>query len=148
MAAGFTITVDEAALAHLTAPGGQVDQAVARVAGRVRDRAKLIITQEHRVDTGALRQSIQSERVSNAGAHTVVHRVGSNLRYAAFQHEGVKGPVYPRNARVLRFKPKKGSALARTIKKGSKGYVFFAHTKGFEGIHFLTRAAQEISDEL
>lgn len=148
MAAGFSLELDDQVIAHLTAAGGLVDQAVGRVAGRVRDRAKVIITQEHRVDTGAMRQSIQSERVSGSHGNTVTWRVGSNLRYAAFQHEGVKGPVYPRNARVLRFKPKKGSALARTTKKGSKGYVFFAHTKGFEGIHFLTRAAQEISDEL
>lgn len=100
-----------------------VPQGVARAAGRVRDRAKLGITRAGRVDTGALRNSIETRQVGNHW------QVGSDLPYALPQHEGVKGPVLPRRAKVLRFKP-----------KGSNTYIFRASTSGFRGVPYLTDA--------
>lgn len=104
-----------------------------RVAGKVRDRSKEIITSEGRVDTGAMRQSIESVEVSRSGGK-VTFEVGSRLEYAIYQHEGVEGPIYPRRAKVLRFKP-----------SGSSSYVFSAYSSGFAGIKFLTRALNDVS---
>lgn len=112
--------------------GVLVDTGVARTAGSVRDDAKRIIRAEGRVDTGALVQSIETRRVGSAG-HTVTYEVGSRLDYAIYQHEGVRGPVLPRTAKVLRFKP-----------SGSSKFVFARQTKGFRGIYFLTRALRDV----
>lgn len=132
MSIEIDVQLDDRAIANLTRPGGLVDQAVAKAAGKVRDRAKQIITSEGRVDTGTLRQSIVSERVTTSD-HEVVYQVGTSVKYAIFQHEGVEGPVLPRHARVLRFKP-----------SGSSTFIFRASTSGFAGIHFLTRAVDEL----
>lgn len=93
-------------------------------AQQVADRARQIIISEGRVRTGDLANSIQVEQVGR-----YEFKVGSDLHYAKYQHEGVKGPVRPVRAKVLRFKP-----------KGSNQYVFAKETKGFPGIFFLTRA--------
>ena len=105
-----------------------IDTHVAKTAGAVRDGAKRIIRAEGRINTGAMVQSIESRKV---GERT--YEVGSRLNYAIYQHEGVKGPIYPRRAKVLRFKPKGGS-----------GFVFARKVSGFKGIHFLTRALEQV----
>lgn len=137
MADGFkvTLTIDTAAIAKIVGPGGDVEQAVARAAGRTRDRAKQNITSAGRVDTGALRNDIKTRRISSEGGG-VWYEVGSDLPYAVFQHEGVRGPVLPRRAKVLRFKP-----------KGSKSFVFARSTKGFKGVPFLTDALRALSEQ-
>lgn len=110
-----------------------VPNAVAKAAGKVRDLAKMDLTRTNRIDTGRLRNSIISQRVS-APAGQVRYEVGSPLPYAIYQHEGVKGPVYPRRAKVLRFKP-----------KGSNHFVFAQHTKGFMGVPYLTRSLARLT---
>lgn len=142
----LSMRIDPAAVAGLAAPGGIVDQAVAKAAGRTRDRAKDNITRAGRVDTGALRQSIVSERVTSA-ANQITYQVGSALPYALFNERGtgIYGPVghriVPRVARVLRFKPGKNSA----IMPGPDGYAYFASVKGIEGVHFLGQALEELT---
>jgi hypothetical protein len=126
--AEVTVKLDTSAFAALNAPGGMVDRAVQRAAGKVRDDAKQVITTAGRVDTGALRQSITSRRI-DSGRNGVVYEVGSDLFYAIYQHEGVRGPIYPRHARVLRFTPKGGSA-----------FIFRPQVSGFDGVPFLTQA--------
>lgn len=128
--------------------------ATAKMAGKVRDDAKRIVRDEGRVNTGLLMQSIESRQVTK-NAFRVTYEVGSRLSYAITQHEGVEGPVLPKRALVLRFKPKPGSpppppkigkngkVLKRKPNPG--GWVFARSTKGFEGIHYLTRALDKLS---
>lgn len=104
------------------------EQSVAKAAGLTRDRAKVILHQAGRVDTGALVNSLYSRRLGEVDGG-YAYEVGSELPYAIYQHEGVKGPIYPRRAKVLRFKP-----------KGSSEYVFARYTKGFKGVPFLEKA--------
>lgn len=110
-----------------------VPQAVWRAAGRVRDRAKQNITAAGRIDTGALRNSIVGRRVRQGG-RGVWYEVGSDLHYAIHQHEGVAGPIVPRRAKVLRFKP-----------KGSGAFVFRPRTSGFKGEPFLVDALRSLT---
>lgn len=143
--AGYRILYKEAGF---RAVRDDVDRGVARAAGTVRDRAKRIIRDEGRVDTGALEQSIESTRTDYT-MQRVTYEVGSRLPYALAQEEGVQGPIYPKRAKVLRFKPKKGSPLVALAKKKGKGkgYVFLAKVNGFEGIHFMKRAMEGLGPD-
>lgn len=95
---------------------------------RVQHRAQTIIRDKGRIDVGDLRRSIEvTESVFDD--NRAIFRVGSRLPYALAQHNGVKGPIRPRRAKVLRFKP-----------KGSKTFVFARQVKGFTGIYYLTNA--------
>lgn len=109
-----------------------VPKALARAAGKTRDRAKMNLTKAGRVDKGALRNSITAQQVSSSG-RVITWSVGSSLSYAILQHEGVRGPVLPRRAKVLRFVP-----------KGGKQYVFARRTSGFSGVPYLTDALNSI----
>jgi hypothetical protein len=122
------VTLDRQAFRQLNSPRGQVGAAVNRGAAFVRDTAKREITAQGRVDTGKLRQSIESTRVRETPT-SVVYEVGSRLAYAILQHEGTRGPIVPRRAKVLRFKPKGGSA-----------FVFAHKVRGVTPSKFLTKA--------
>lgn len=112
-------------LIKINSPGGIVNQGVAKAAGRLRDQAKLEINSAGRVNNGTLQGSIISRHVSTS-TRGVTYEVGSSLPYARYQHDGVKGPIYPRRAKVLRFE--------------SRGKVVFARfVSGFKGIFFLTK---------
>lgn len=127
------VTLNDQAFRQMNSPGGMIDKAVQRAAGRVRDNAIRIIHSTGRVDTGALPQSITSERVrSDTGG--VFYRVGSMLPYAIHQHDGVQGPIYPRRAKVLRFTP-----------KGSGTVIFRPKVSGFAGIYFLTLPLNQLT---
>lgn len=131
---GFSIRFDlnEQAFRQMHEQGGLFERAASRAAGKVRDEARRELTLQGRVDSGRLRQSINVQRVSTtSGVH---FRVGSPLHYAIYQHEGVKGPVTPRRARVLRFVPKGGSS-----------YVFARSTSGFSGAKYLTKALNRVN---
>lgn len=125
------VELDRAALKRLSSPGGMIDASVAKAAGRVRDNAKRIIYSEGRVQTGALAQSIVSQR-SVSSAAGAIYTVSSDLKYAIYQHEGVRGPIYPRRAKMLRFKVGGRTVFARSV-------------RGFKGIKFLERALRELS---
>ena len=127
------ITIDQSSVRALNQRDGLVYQGVAKAAGWVRDESKTIIRDEGRTGAGRLQNSINSWE-ANTNQGEVLFSVGSQLPYAIFQHEGVKGPVLPRRAKVLRFRPKGGGA-----------FVFARSTKGFEGIFFLTRARDRLT---
>jgi phage gpG-like protein len=101
----------------MTGRGGPVWQAALRAGGYVRDQAKLDLTNNGLVNTGKLRNSIESQ-VSAKGTQ-VVATVGTDVEYARFVHDGTKSPIVPRRARALRFKP-----------KGSSVFVFAAKVRG------------------
>lgn len=112
---------------------GSVFQGVRRASGRTRDRAKVNITRAGRVDTGNLRRSIRATEPRVRG-RKVVAQIGSPLKYAWWQHEGTEGPIYPRRARVLRFRP-----------KGSRAFIFRPRVSGIEGEPFLTDALDDLT---
>lgn len=122
------IKLNQAAIRSLSDPGGTIDQAVRRAAGKTRDEAKAIVTSEGRIDTGLLRNSIRTQRVGDAH-----WQVGSDVDYALYQHEGVR-PFGPKRKRFLRFIPKGGST-----------YVFAKRVRGFRGIKYLTRALDRLT---
>lgn len=135
MAAGVRMkfTLDSSAVARLTAPGGMVDQATARAAGRVRDRAKGIVRSEGRIDTGAMVNGIRrSDGPTRSGAGVVSYTVSSDQPYSRYQHDGTTGPIYPRRAKMLRFQVGGKTVFARKV-------------RGVTGIRFLTRAIETAS---
>lgn len=110
-----------------------VPRAVWRAAGKVRDRAKQNITNAGRVDTGALRNSIVAQRKQGGGGG-VWYEVGSDLPYAIWQHEGTRGPILPRRAKVLRFKP-----------GGSSVFIFRPRVNGVTGTPYLVDALKSLT---
>lgn len=126
------LKLDETEIARALGDSGMVGAAVRRAAGKTRDRAKQNLTTSGNVDTGALRNSVRSVR-STVSTHGVTYLVGSELPYAKWV-EGGRGPVVPRRAKVLRFKP-----------KGAHGYVFAASVGPAEGSHWLQRAFEQLS---
>lgn len=110
-----------------------VPQAVWRAAGVVRDRAKVNITTAGRIDTGAMRNDIQARRL-RGGRAGVWYEVGGTLPYTIYQHQGVEGPIVPRRAKVLRFKP-----------GGSSTFIFRPQVNGFRGEPFLTDALKTLT---
>lgn len=112
------VTLSEAAIAQITrSAGGPVWQAVARAGTTTAGRAKLDLTANRLVDQGLLRNSIESE-VSVRG-ESVVARIGTNVDYARFVHEGTTGPIVPRRARALRFRSG-GTTVIRASVKGTR----------------------------
>lgn len=109
-----------------------LDLATQRAAGRTRDRARANIKKMHREDTGKMKQSANyfRKRVSRG---EIVYEVRLQTYYSRWQEEGVKGPIYPRNAKALRFKP-----------KGKNFFVFAKKVNGFKGGHFLKDALNDL----
>lgn len=133
--AGYRLKLDSAAINKVLRET-MVPQGVARAAGKVRDQAKQELTDAGRVRTGALRNSIVSRRVDNMRTNKVTYEVGSELHYARAQHEGVQGPIRPKRAKVLRFKP-----------RGSASFVFAKQVAGFRGVPYLTRPLNRLTPQ-
>ena len=95
-----------------------------------------------RVDTGLLRASI-AVQLRTWGAGDIAVRVGTNVRYALWIHEGTgiygpkHTPIVPKRARYLRFKP-----------KGLEKYLYRRSVKGMKPNPFLVAAlpAAKIND--
>ena len=110
--------------------------AVQASADDLRVRANRVLSAARRgapVDRGTLRASLAVEftRVGDVP----VARIGSNLKYAMFVHEGTglygpaHTPIVPRNGRYLVFTP-----------RGSKTKVFAKSVRGMPGRPFLRDA--------
>lgn len=113
----------------LSGDGGMVDRAVARAAGRTRDRSKANVGRYGRVDTGTMRNSIRSQRLS--GRVGVWYEVGTDVYYAMFQHDGTKAHG-PRRAKAMRW------TSGATI-------VFAKHVAGVQPAPFLKDALDRLS---
>lgn len=128
---------NEAGFAELNAPGGLIDRAVARASGHLRDTAK----RNAPVDTGRLRQSIESSRHSFS-LLSVVYRVGTRVFYGPYQEGGTgiygprHSPIVPRRAKALRFIPKGNRGTAVPFSP----FVYAKSVKGSPATHFLTKA--------
>jgi phage gpG-like protein len=99
------------------------------------------------VDQGRLRASITRELSIENGE--VVVRVGTNVEYAIYVHEGtgLYGPenkmIVPVNKKALRWqKVEKTKSGKRRKYRGGKtaGYVFSKRSQGFKGTPFLRDA--------
>lgn len=105
--------------------------AATRAGGRIRDRAKAEITAAGRVDTGQMRNGIVARTPRTQGS-TVSVDVVSTAQHSLFQHDGTAGNgsgwIYPRRAKVLRFRPRGGS------------FVFAPRVRGVKGVPFMRRA--------
>lgn len=121
----YKVVFHDARWAYLMSQDGDVGQATARAAGRIRDRGKEFAP----VRTGLLRNSINSVRVPGL-ADSIHYRIGTDVFYATYQEHGT-GPIYPRRARALAWKGQAG------------GFVFAAHTRGVPAVRFMGRAAAE-----
>lgn len=106
----------------------------------LRVRANRVLSAARRltpVDQGRLRASeaIEFSLVSTGYGMAPVARIGSNLPYAIYVHEGTgiygpKGtPITPKRGRFLVFTP-----------KGAKGPVFARSVRGMKGTPFLRDA--------
>lgn len=109
------VSVNQSEIRRLAAPGGVVHQKFERIGQRLADTMKREITALGAVDSGGMRQSVTSE--VRPGAYRITTRVGPDLGrlsgsvdYPMIVHQG-RGPIVPRRARVLRFKPKGSSAF-------------------------------------
>lgn len=109
------VTINQAEIARMQAPGGSLYMAM-DIAGRaVRDLAVEEITNLQASDSGKMRQALTWEVVRSAigvTAHVGVDiaKTPGDFDYPLVVHQG-RGPVRPRRARVLRFQPRGGGAF-------------------------------------
>lgn len=124
-------TLNQQEFRRMQTPAGTIGRSVQRAAGKVRDDAKREITAQGRVDTGKMRQSGRTQRISRGpGTWYEVEFPGA---VAWFQHEGTKAHG-PRRAKLLRFKP-----------KGSSTFVFAKRVRGVTPSKFLTKALARLT---
>jgi bacteriophage HK97-gp10 putative tail-component len=122
----------------LTSPTGPVAKALLVRGYRVQAQARKNLgggtSGPKRIDTGHLRASI-SVQLHKKSTRTLFVRVGTNLRYATWVHDGtgLYGPLHrvirPKTKRYLRFKP-----------HGSNKYVYAKFVKGMRPNPFLANA--------
>lgn len=135
----------------LTSPTGPVAQDLVRRGNRVLSLAR----RNAPVDTGTLRASL-AMAVYRTSSGPVV-RVGSNVRYAVWVHEGtgIYGPrrrrIYPRRGRFLRWPninnryPLTGGP--RRYQGGrTRSFVYARSVAGVRGRPFLVDALQAATD--
>lgn len=104
---------------------------------RVETRAKVEISSNpRRVDTGRLRSSIHTSRITRVIVYPRKGaRVGTNVHYARYVHDGtgIYGPrhmpIVPTTKQVLRFRP-----------KGSMEYVYARSVRGMRRNQYLLNA--------
>lgn len=130
MTARVTHHLDQRQLAlMLTSPSGTVAKDLIRRGVKVVAKAKRNLTRNpHRVNTGTLRSSIKWELLSLGGKPVV--RVGSNVFYATYVHDGTgiygpRGtPITPRSKKVLTWKNKRGQRVFAVRVKGMRPNPF------------------------
>lgn len=119
-----------------TGPGGVVHDAVRSAAARTRERAKVDLIRNGLIDKGLLLNSIESQ-VRSRGDR-VIGRVGTDVEYAKFVHEGTDSPIVPRTQRALAFVPRGGARLVVVSQvRGTKETGRFSP--------FLTNALEQLS---
>jgi len=122
--------------ALLTGTNGAVYKDMLKRGLLVESRAKANLqSSPSRVDTGRLRGSIRARMITLDGVPA--SRVGTNVTYALFVHDGtgLYGPrhryIVPVNKSVLRWKSKSG---------GKGGFVFAKRSSGMQPNPFLKNA--------
>lgn len=125
----------------LSQPGNAVWTDIQRRGNRVLNAARVNAP----VDEGRLRGSLKMEMRVERGEP--VARVGTNVEYAIYVHEGTgvyagRGPIKPVRAKVLRWPIKNNSGRTRRRYRGGKtsAYAFAKQVKGVKGRPFLRNA--------
>ena len=137
-----SVKIDQSALKALMAsPQGPVWIDIQRRTNRVMNQAR----RNAPVDEGRLRASIAMEMRSQNGSP--VGRVGTNVEYALYVHEGTgveagRGYIVPVRARVLRWPAKNNSGAGnRRYRGGATGnYVYAKRSRGVKARPFLRDA--------
>jgi hypothetical protein len=121
---------------HITnSPQGDVMQDLLKRGNRVLNAARRLCP----VNTGQLRASLFCEAVTMDGGPAV--RIGSNLDYATYVHEG-HGPIVPVSAKILAWPGINNSGKGSRRYRGgaTSGYVFAHRTRAVAGRPFLLDA--------
>jgi len=126
----------------LQSESGLVAQDLIRRARAVENKAKRLCP----VDEGRLRASISREIAVENGE--LVARVGTNVDYALFVHEGtgIDGPegryIVPVRRKVLRWADKNNSGTGRRrfLRGKTKGYIYSKRSRGSAPRPFLRDA--------
>src|SRR5579875_2612957 len=143
----ITIDLDDSAVADLlSGPCGAVVSHIGEVTNAVRNEAVRRCPR----DEGHLAASLEATVTAEPGR--VVGRVGTNLDYAMYVHEGtgLYGPrgqvIRPVSAKVLVFRPSRGAGgvrLANTMAVSQRGpMVFAAFVRGQKPQPFLREALE------
>lgn len=110
---------------------------------RVLNRARQLAP----VDQGTLRASLHMETIQFVGGDSLAVRIGSNLAYAVYVHEGTgvygKGsPITPKSGRFLVWPMKNNSGRGNRRYKAGKTqtHVFAKSVRGMPGRPFLLNA--------
>lgn len=111
----------------LRQPGGAVHTEVSNQTLECEHLAKMRAPK----DTGKGAESINSE-VRVKGKY-VVGTIGTPIRYMKYQEIGT-GPIYPKKAQALRFRP-----------KGAPFFVFAKKTKGVPAQHYLLDSLKQVT---
>lgn len=116
----------------LASPTGPVARDILRRSVRVESAAKRNLNSSpRRIDTGRLRSSVTHDVRTRGGKP--VGRVGTNVRYARYVHDGtgIRGPrgamIVPKRAKVLRW-------------ESDGRVVFSARSRGMAPNPFLKKA--------
>ena len=131
-----TSRVDTSAMQAFLA--NEVAQRFQQAGGIVRDYAKAEITRAGRVDTGQMRNANVAETARVQGTRIEV-RVVNDTPQAEYQHEGTPQEIFPRRARVLRFKPRGGAFVFRPSVRG------IHEANPTKPLPFLTNALERLS---
>lgn len=147
MAANVQIRLDPSQVKKvLSGPNGPVWQEVRLRGAKVLAAAQIYVP-VGRTGNGGLKNSLTMEMGIVNGVP--VARVGSNLDYALYVHEGTglyskknKDYIRPKKAKVLRWPNINGSGAGNRRYKGGKtaSYVYSKRSKGSPGRPFLTKA--------
>jgi phage gpG-like protein len=136
-----TVLLNAQALASITIQASNDDLKVR--ANRVLNAARRLVP----VDEGRLRASLTVQYATTTDGKPVA-RIGSNLPYAIFVHEGtgLYGPrqsrIYPKNGKFMVWPMKNNSGVGTRRYSGGKTatHVFARSTKGMKGTPFLLNA--------
>lgn len=127
MADQVTVTWNRSALDNLLrAPSGPVGRDLDRRGSRVEQAARRLAPQR----TGTLKASLREQHFTVAGEQAV--RVGTNVPYAMFVHQG-RREVTPHRGRYLRW-PAGAGRNTRT------GYVFTRRARRTKAVPYLRNA--------
>lgn len=128
--------------AQLTGPSGAITRDTIRRGQRVLNAAR----RNCPVDEGRLRGSLAMDVIGSGGPALEV-RVGSNLEYAIYVHEGTgvyagRGYITPKRAKLLRWpnKNNSGSGSRRYSSGRTSQYVFAKRVRGVPSRPFLRDA--------
>jgi hypothetical protein len=129
-------SIDRQAVGQVVAKYGE--PALARAAQTTANRARARITGAGRVDRGTMRARTAAGPVRRTGQSVTVE-VRTAVPYAVWQHEGTgvhagRGRIYPRRAKMLRFRP-----------KGSGTFVFARSVAGVKGVPYLKDALNSLT---